>query len=322
MSINQIKKIAVLTSIGAIALPFMAFATAVPATGGDDNTGAVSNISASIVASPSTGGDSNNGAVSDTTVTPPATGGDDNNGAVSDTTVTPPPTGGDDNNGAVSGLSTPPTPTTPTTPSGTTGGSSGGSSFSSGGSSIVPLALAITPASATTSCPLITSYLKQGGNNDGAQVTKLQIFLKNSQNLDVDVNGIFDQKTDAAVRAFQTKYMSDVMGPWGASLASGFVYITTEKKINELACNSPLTLNASEMSIINSYKSSQSNGENSSTNPTVGTIDSSTGILNASATPFGPGIGANASTSANTASVVNASILQRIWNFIKGLFGH
>ena len=185
------------------------------------------------------------------------------------------------------------------------------------------MALKTTPATTTTSCPLITSYMQFGANNNGAQVALLQAFLKNSQGFSVDVTGLFDQKTLAAVRAFQTKYLADTMGPWGATQSSGYVYITTSKKINEIACNSPLTLSAADMVIINAYKNAQ----------TVGTAGTATpATLNASTTPLGPQVGANTTggnentaavgNAANTASVVNASVLQRLWSWIKGLFGH
>ena len=99
-----------------------------------------------------------------------------------------------------------------------------------------------------------------GANNNGAQVALLQAFLKNSQGFDVNVTGLFDAQTLAAVRAFQTKYLADTMGPWGANQSSGYVYITTTKKINEIACNSPLTLSAADMAIINAYKDAQTGG--------------------------------------------------------------
>jgi peptidoglycan hydrolase-like protein with peptidoglycan-binding domain len=168
-----------------------------------------------------------------------------------------------------------------------------------------------------------------GANNNGTQVALLQAFLKNSQGFDVNVTGIFDAQTLAAVRAFQTKYLADTMGPWGANQSSGYVYITTTKKINEIACNSPLTLSAADMVIINAYKNAQTGG-------TVGTNNGGVGpavpALNASTTPLAPQVGVNTTggnantaavgNTANTASVVNASVLQRMWSWIKGLFGH
>ncbi len=220
-------------------------------------------------------------------------------------------------------------PATPPSNGGGSSSSSGGSSVSGSGSSgsgsflggsgssggFVPLAF--VASSATTSCPLITSYLQFGADNDGSQVAKLQAFLKDSQGLDVAVTGTFDQKTEDAVKAFQVKYLPDVMGPWGATQGSGFVYITTSKKINELACNAPLTLTPGETAIINAYKNAEANGQNGTS--TVG--PAVPGTLNATGTPLiGVAPGNSANNQANTASVVNASILQRLWSFIKGLF--
>lgn len=207
--------------------------------------------------------------------------------------------------GTDSTLSSP--PATPAVPS--SGGGSSSGSFVGGGFSPI-----IVASSATTSCPLLTSYLQLGANNDGTQVTKLQAFLKDSQHMDVDVNGVFDQKTQDAVKAFQVKYLSDTMGPWGATQGSGIVYITTEKKINALACNSPLTLSQNELATIEAYKNASANNQN---NATVGST--APGNLNASTTILGP-IGVSGNGSGNTASVINASVLQRFWNFIKNIF--
>lgn len=208
-------------------------------------------------------------------------------------------------------------PVTPVTPPSNGGGStSGGSSYSGGsrssGGSVVTLANSpVALGVMTTSCPLITDYLKLGGDNNGAQVTKLQIFLKNSEKLNVDVNGIFDQKTEDAVKSFQLKYLPTILGPWDATRATGFVYITTLKKINQLACATPLTLSADDQAIIAAYKA-RGTVEQSSEVVTPGTTNA-TGTLEVGTTD-------NGQTAENTAAVANTSILSRFWNFIKNLF--
>jgi hypothetical protein len=217
---------------------------------------------------------------------------------------------------------TPPITPPVTPPGGGGGGGSSGSSgsftgggSSSGGSSIYPLVLGVNAG--TSTCPLITSFMKFGANNDTANVVRLQSFLKNSQELDVTVNGIFDQQTENAVRAFQEKNLSTVMEPWGATQSSGFVYITTVKEINRIACNSPFTLSASDISIIDAYKARLATGE---INNTTGT--SSTGPVletGSSTATTSPDIGSDVSTS-QTGAVGNVSILTRFWNFIIGLF--
>ena len=91
--------------------------------------------------------------------------------------------------------------------------------------------------------PLLTEYLRLGQDNDPTQVRLLQAFLKGVEGYDVDVTGIFDERTDAAVRAFQLKYADDVLAPWGLEESTGYVYYTTQKKINEIYCGRefPLT---------------------------------------------------------------------------------
>jgi hypothetical protein len=186
--------------------------------------------------------------------------------------------------------------------------SSRSGSYSSGGSSIIPL-LALSSTNGTTTpiltCPLITTYMKFGGINNPTDVAKLQVFLKNSQGLDVTVNGIFDQQMENAVRAFQSKYMSQIMGPWGATQSSGYVYITTLKKVNEIACNTPLTLNLGELTIINAYKNQQI--QNGQTTPGTliipGTLNIP-GTTNTGTTAPTPLIGQNGTSSnANVAAV-------------------
>ncbi len=191
-----------------------------------------------------------------------------------------------------------------------TGGGGGGSpffasSFGSGATINGPL-----------TCPLLNSYLRYGDNNDPTEVLKLQAFLQRNQGLDVDVTGTFDLKTLAGVNAFQTKYLGEVMGPWDATRSSGYVYITTKKKVNEIACATAFIINPAEQAIIDAYKAAQ-NG----TGPL--------GPQNTSTTS--PDIGFNATSSnvasgdffnnPNTAGVANASILARFWAFLKSLFG-
>jgi hypothetical protein len=59
------------------------------------------------------------------------------------------------------------------------------------------------------------------------------------------VNGTYDAPTLAAVHAFQIKYAGDILTPWGISKSTGFTYLTTRKKINEVYCRNtkqfPLT---------------------------------------------------------------------------------
>lgn len=282
-------------------------------TGGDDETGVENNVSLSGVM---TGGDDDNAGTKDPFA---ATGGDDENGGQKNQSIDN-PTGGDDDTAAVSdpSLNTGSTKVNNTsTGSSGRGSSGGGSSFT-----IIPTLLSVATTSSNVSelCPLITTVLRSDSNNDTIQVIKLQNFLKNSENLNVDINGTFDLKTENAVKAFQVKYLDTVMRPWGASRGSGIVYITTSKKINELACAKPIVFSDSELSIINEYRNRVAltgtgggNDVNSSDNTTRNTNVNS-GNLDFSKTVI------DDEENQNTASVAGSSIFSRFWNFIKNLF--
>jgi peptidoglycan hydrolase-like protein with peptidoglycan-binding domain len=111
-----------------------------------------------------------------------------------------------------------------------------------------------------TSCPFIKDYMRIYLNNDRSEVLKLQNFLKTREGYDVDETGIFDTKTDLAVKAFQNKYAYDILRPWGEnSQATGYVYITTKNKINNIVCGNSI-LNSEEMNIVNDYYENQRTG--------------------------------------------------------------
>jgi hypothetical protein len=81
----------------------------------------------------------------------------------------------------------------------------------------------------------LRDYMRQATVNDPEQVLKLQIFL-NAVGLTTPVTKVFDTDTDRAVRAFQEKYASDVLAPWGLTDPTGYVYKTTRWKINNIVC--------------------------------------------------------------------------------------
>ncbi len=83
--------------------------------------------------------------------------------------------------------------------------------------------------------PLITQPLR-AGSGDALDVGNLQRFLKNIEGATIRTDGVFDRATDGAVRAFQEKYAQTVLEPWGLEKGTGYVYTTTMKMINDLAC--------------------------------------------------------------------------------------
>ncbi len=282
-----------------------------PSTGGS-NAGGTNQNSNSTVTPPSTGGTNAGGTNvnSGTGVTAPSTGGT-NGGGTNSGTITPPSTGGTNGGGVDTGTTGSNTNNgggTNVGGNGVGGGSSGGSS--SGSSPLVEgtSTSAFTP---TFNCPLISSYMKLGNANNSSDVAKLQAFLKNSQKLDVAVTGTFDEKTEAAVRAFQVKYMSDIMGPWSATQSSGVVYITTVKKINEIACATPFKISADEQSIIDAYKANLSGDQTTGTSTQIGAAQLPGATFDVAQT---------SDQNPNEAAVAGSSIFSRFWKFLVNLF--
>jgi hypothetical protein len=123
------------------------------------------------------------------------------------------------------------------------GSSSGGGSSSSGGGRGFILGTTTTSVSTTTPsisqalCDrYLTAFIRFNFKNDTEQVRRLQMVLRDVESASVSVNGVYDAATLGAVHALQMKYASDILAPWGARVSTGYVYLTTRKKINELYC--------------------------------------------------------------------------------------
>lgn len=100
-----------------------------------------------------------------------------------------------------------------------------------------------TPA-APACTPLLTHYLRIGGENDSADVAALQHFLASNLGMSLPVTGIFDQATFNAVEQFQLTYWQQVLAPWVLyglptdHTPTGYVYKSTLWEINQLSCDS------------------------------------------------------------------------------------
>jgi preprotein translocase subunit SecG len=108
----------------------------------------------------------------------------------------------------------------------------------------------------------LADYLRIDFNNDQVEVLKLQSFLKTYENYDyVDLSGTFDAATLRAVKAFQTRYADDILTPWGyqADESTGYVYITTKQKINEIYCDEQFLLNRDQQTEIREYREKLNN---------------------------------------------------------------
>ncbi len=126
-----------------------------------------------------------------------------------------------------------------------------------------------------TSCMYLRDHLRRDWTNDLVEMLKLKSFLNIFEKENLALDGDFDQATFDAVSRFQNKYFTDVLAPWGHDAPTGFVYITTKKKINEIYCNTIITLTPEQQSEIDAFRNYIINNYGQD-------------IYN---TPFGPGVG-------------------------------
>ncbi len=87
------------------------------------------------------------------------------------------------------------------------------------------------------SCGLyMDKFIRRGRANDVGQVMKLQTFLNKWMSAGLPVTGFYGSLTNAALNAFQEKYASEVLTPWGLTGPTGIAYLTTLRQINMLEC--------------------------------------------------------------------------------------
>ncbi|MBL8158480.1 peptidoglycan-binding protein [bacterium] len=104
--------------------------------------------------------------------------------------------------------------------------------------------------------PLLTEYIRPYRANTPAQVKVLQGFLNESEGENLTLSGVYDGKTQAAVKRFQLKHADEILTPWGITSATGNVYYTTQKAVNSINCkdDSKFQLTAAQQNEIKSFK--------------------------------------------------------------------
>ncbi len=117
------------------------------------------------------------------------------------------------------------------------------------------------PVTSQICTPYLTGYIRLGAANDPDQVRKLQTFLNEKQGESLAVDGIYSQADSDAVKRFQAKYHSEILGVWGLSAPTGYIYRTTIMKINSFYCSS---------SIVCPYFNEYNSPTQNSTSPEVG----------------------------------------------------
>ena len=176
------------------------------------------------------------------------------------------------------------------------------------------------------SCPAVTQMLKKGAENPVKEVRNLQSFLKNVEHMNVLVTGNFDDQTEAAVKQFQKKYAADILGPWGATRASGIVSLTTGKKINQIGCLVPLTMNERELSFLAIERAKAEKGDAGGAGAQSGVSGMTAGAADAVGASLIPGVQASDDNGVGAANVsysysdVGGSTAHRFGEYLRRLF--
>ena len=158
--------------------------------------------------------------------------------------------------------------------------------------------------------------------NNVLDIKKLQSFLIVNEGAAIEVTGIYDAKTIAAVRAFQTKYASEVLAPWSISYPTGEIIITTNGKINALICKRIYELSQNDknaIALVNGQfrtgstviaKNTKTTNVKNTPVPTVTLTANATSTVKTASKP---------SVGSNVASAIMA-VPKAIGNFVKWLF--
>jgi hypothetical protein len=83
----------------------------------------------------------------------------------------------------------------------------------------------------------LTEYIRYGADNNPEEVKKLQIFLNEQEGEQIPVTGFYGEITMGAVNRLQKKYAEEILTPWGITEPTGYVYITTQRFINNKKCD-------------------------------------------------------------------------------------
>lgn len=120
---------------------------------------------------------------------------------------------------------------------------------------VAVLAPALSAVAPVASCKLLNIYMSKDATNDKLEVLKLQTFLFIYEGLmNVRATGVYDEATERGVRIFQDRHFPEVLSLWGVDGNTGNVYMTTQKKINEVYCGHEFPLAFSQLKEIAAYR--------------------------------------------------------------------
>ncbi len=128
-----------------------------------------------------------------------------------------------------------------------------------------------------SSCYYLYDYLRKDFNNDPIEVKKLQVFLRDLEGYDVQITGVYDDQTIVSLDAFQNRYFSDILAPWGHDAPTGYTYILTKKKVNEIYCRRAFPVTPQQQEEIDSFRAFLESLKNAGVNLINRPIDEETG---------------------------------------------
>lgn len=97
------------------------------------------------------------------------------------------------------------------------------------------------PVTVSVCTPYIKTYIRYGATNNEEDVRKLETFLNEKQEESLPIDGVYSLEDVEAVKRFQQKYASEVLGVWGLTEPTGYAYRTTLMKINSFYCSASIT---------------------------------------------------------------------------------
>lgn len=176
-----------------------------------------------------------------------------------------------------------------------------------------------TPPTSTT-CSYLLDYLRADFNNNPVEVIKLQVFLKEFEGFSgLQVTGVYDAQTILALNAFQSRYASDILTPWGHNAPTGYTYILTKKKVNEIYCQRAFPVTVQEQQEINSFRNLLLSLQNAGiTNPGASVVGTSTPIIDINSTV---GLETSTTSALALATTTDTGVMQTMANNLAFAFG-
>jgi fibro-slime domain-containing protein len=106
----------------------------------------------------------------------------------------------------------------------------------------------------------IDTYMRNGYKNDTAQVKVMQMLMNKYVGSTLTIDGMFGNMTEAAVKAFQTKYADEILkGAWGITSPTGIFFRSTLAKAKNLEC--PEVVTPIPVGLTNAYNWSKAKNE-------------------------------------------------------------